>query len=375
MKKITIFFIAIAITILWSCHQSPSSSAAEGTAIEMRHADLLSLKECDGYIYAEIANPWDSTAPLHSYILVDKNAPLPDNLPKGDIVRIPIENAVVYTSVHCGLIDQLGAYDCIKGVCDLKYIKLARLQADVEARKVKNLGEGTNPDIETIIDLQPDAILLSPFQNSGTYGKIGKLGIPLIECADYMETSALGRAEWMKFYGLLTGRAMEADTTFAGVETRYNNLKALVSKTDERNAPSVITDLKFGNTWYVPGGQSTIGRLMADAGGNYLYHDTQESGSIPLSPEEVFDRAIDADVWVLKYNQATDKTYAEIAQEYTNYTNIKAFKDKNVYGCNTAVSAFYEETPFHPDLLLRDFIKIFHPELLPNYELRYYKRI
>lgn len=393
-KHLLSFISALLLTVLSlglnsSCANPTTISVSEGTELEMKYADLLTLTQCDGYIHAQISNPWDSTRLLHSYILIDKDAEIPSNLPKGDIVRTPISNAVVYTSVHCGLINQLGAYDCIRGICDLKYIKLDKLQSDCKSGKVKNLGEGTNPNIEAIIDMQPDAILLSPFQNSGTYGKIGKLGIPIIECADYMETSALGRAEWMKFYGILTGKAYEADTTFTALATRYNSMKDKVVKylnsdlapkdtprmTATVSKPSVITDLKFGNTWYVPGGKSTIGRLIADAGGNYLYSNTKESGSLALSPEEVFDRAIDADVWILKYNQATDKTYAEIAQEYSNYSNMAAFKSRQVYGCNTAVSAFYEETPFHPDLLLMDYIKIFHPSILPDYELKYYKKI
>ena len=374
MRKL--FFINILLLMLvWSCTPNSAPQEVEGNKVQMHYSDLLTLTDCEGYIYAEIANPWDSTSPLHRYILIDKEAEVPENLPAGDIVRTPISNAVVYTSVHCSLINQLGAYDCIKGVCDLKYIKLDQLQKDVEAGKVRNLGEGTNPIIEDIIDMQADAILLSPFQNSGTYGKLGKIGIPIIECADYMETSALGRAEWMKFYGILTGKTYEADTTFTALEKRYNELKSLASQNERKGKQKVITDLKFGNTWYVPGGQSTVGRLLADAGAAYLFAERTESGSIPLAPEEVFDRAIDADVWVLKYNQATDKTYAEIEQEYANYANIKAFKQRNVYGCNTAVSAFYEETPFHPDLLLKDYIKILHPELLPDYKLRYYKKI
>lgn len=374
MKKIFILNI-LFLALLWSCKPQSANQEVEGNEVQMHYSDLLTLTQCDGYVYAEIANPWDSASTLHRYILIDKQAEVPDNLPAGDIVRTPIANAIVYTSVHCGLINQLGAYDCIKGVCDLQYIKLPQLQADCAAGKVKNLGEGTNPNVEGIIDMAPDAILLSPFQNSGTYGKIGKLGIPLIECADYMETSALGRAEWMKFYGILTGKAYEADTTFSALEKRYNELKSLATQGNTKGRQKVITDLKFGNTWYVPGGNSTVGRLLADAGANYLYGYTTESGSIPLAPEEVFDRAIDADVWVLKYNQATDKTYSEIAQEYANYANIKAFKERNVYGCNTGTTSFYEETPFHPDLLLKDYIKILHPNLLPDYKLRYYKKI
>lgn len=357
--------------IVQSCAHA-TSSAPEGTRMEMRYADLLTLTECEGYTYAEIADPWDSTHVLHRYILIDREAEVPDNLPEGDVVRIPLQKDVVYTSVHCALIDQLGAAECIKGVCDLKYIKLSSIHDGVKSGAVVDLGEGTNPNIEAVIDLEPDAILLSPFQNSGTYGKLGKLGIPIIECADYMETSALGRAEWMKLYGLLVGKAYEADTTFTGIEQRYNDLKEL---TQGKERPSVITDLKFGSTWYVPGGNSTIGRLLADAGAAYVFADTNESGSIPMAPEAVFDKAIDADFWIIKYNQATDKTYDEIEQEYANYANMKAFKHRNVYACNTGEVPFYEDIPFHPDHLLKDFIWIFHPECLPDHVSVYYKKV
>lgn len=386
MKRfVYITTILSVMTIFWSCKNSTSSSSVEGTKMEMHYSDLLTLTECEGYTYAEIADPWDSTHVLHRYILIDKEAKVPSNLPEGDIVRIPLDKAVVYTSVHSSLIDQLGAVEKIKGVCDLKYIKVPYIQNGVKNGNVADLGEGTNPNIESIIDLEPDAILLSPFQNSGTYGKLGKLGIPLIECADYMETSALGRAEWMKFYGLLVGKAYEADTTFTGLENRYNTLKELANTSHPFSSgerargkglyPTVITDLKFGGTWYVPGGKSTIGRLLADAGANYIYAETTESGSIPLAPEAVFDKAIDADLWIIKYNQATDKTYEEIAQEYANYSNMKAFKERNVYACNTGKVPFYEDVPFHPDHLLKDYIKIFHPECLPNYELKFYKKL
>jgi len=372
-KRLSILLIVvIEIIAIASCRKSDSAVSLDGKTVEMQYADLLTMHECDGYVYAQVRNPWDSASVLHSYILVDKDKPMPESLPEGDVVRVPVENAVVYTAVHCALLYEIGAYDCIGGVCDLKYIKLDRLQQDCKADKVKNLGEGTTPNIEGIIDLSPDAILLSPFQNSGTYGKVGKLGIPIIECADYMETSALGRAEWMRFYGYLTGHRAEADSVFSLVEKEYNDLKALAQSAKEY--PKVITDLKFGSSWYVPGGNSTVGKLLKDAKVDYVFKDREESGSIPMNPETVFENAIDADVWIIKYNQAEDKSYDEIAAEYANYANIKAFKQHNIYACNTAYVPYYEETPFHPERLLKDYIKIFHPSLLKGYSLRFYKR-
>lgn len=359
--------------LLASC-SSKQDDNVSGNSIEMQYASLLAMHECDGYISAEVKNPWDSTKILHRYILVPKDKELPTSLPKGDVIRIPLTRSVVYTSVHASLINQLGAYSAIAGVCDAEYMYLDKLQADVKTGKIVDCGQGTTPNIERIIDLTPDAILLSPFENSGTYGKLGTIGIPLIECADYMETSALGRAEWMRFYGLLVGKKEQADSLFASVEKSYNDLKALVSDTKEKK-PTVIADKKFGASWYIAGANSTVGRLFADAGADYIFNDEQASGSVPYAPEVVFDRGQQADIWLIKYNQDTDLTYSQLAQEWTNYSKFAAFEKKSVYACNLSKVPFYEETPFHPEYLLKDYIIIFHPDKIKDHELRYYKKM
>lgn len=374
MKKVLFIVIIGMVHLLFSSCANNGNSTNDGESIEMRYASLLTLSQCEGYITAEIKNPWDSTKILHRYILVDKDAELPTGLPKGDIVKTPITHAVFYTSVHTSLIDQLGAYSSIAGVCDSEYMYLDKLQNDIKAGKIVDCGKGTTPDIEKIIDLSPDAVLLSPFENSGSYGKLGNLGIPLIECADYMETSALGRAEWMRFYGLLTGRQAEADSTFAGIEKRYNDLKALV-KHQEGGCPTVFTDMKFGSSWYVAGANSTVGRLLADAGADYIFKDEKASGSVPYDPEIVFDRGQQADLWLIKYNKDYDMTYDQLAKEWSNYSRLSAFQHHNVYACNLSKVPFYEETPFHPDLLLRDYIIIFHPEAIKEHTLRYFQKI
>ncbi len=373
--KSIIFYILTATVTLASCRGNNAAVSLDNAkSIEMQYADFLTLQEGEGFVYAEIINPWDTTKTLHKYVLVPAGEQVPANLPEGDIVRTPLKNTVVYTSVHTALIDELGAYDAIKGECNAQYVKMGKVQTDMKSGKIKDLGSGTNPDFEGIIDLSPDAILLSPFENSGNYGRLGKIGVPIIECADYMETSPLGRAEWMRFYGLLFGKQEEADSIFAYVEKRYNDLKSIVTKAKTR--PTVITDLKFGSSWYVSGGNSTVGNMLADAGADYIFKDEKASGSVPYSPEVVFDKGQHAEIWIIKYNQATDKTYDEIASEYNCYSQIDAFKNKNIYFCNTNYIPYYEEVPFHPDMLLKDYICIFHPELMPaKTEMRYYKKL
>ena len=214
MKKIALsVFIGMVVLFLSACggRSKATSALVTGDTIPLRYAENLTLVAYPEYTVATLRNPWDTLRTLHTYILVPAAEPLPAHLPQGTVVRTPLSKAVVYSSVHCGLVNNLGAFNSIGGICDLKYIKLPVVQEGVKRGTIADCGDGMNPDMEKIIDLHPDAILLSPFENSGGYGRIEKLNIPIIECADYMETSALGRAEWMRFYGLLFGAAPKAD--------------------------------------------------------------------------------------------------------------------------------------------------------------------
>ena len=376
MKKILLSAHIVTIVLLLAAcggGSKTSSASLQGDTIPLKYAENLTLVKGEGYTEARLRNPWDTTALLHTYILVEKDKPLPNRLPEGTLVRTPLSNALVYTAVHCNLIQELGAVESIGGICELQYIKVPEIIEGCRNGSIVNAGEGTNPDMEKIIDLHPDALLLSPYENSGGHGQVEKLKIPIIECADYMETSALGSAEWIRFYGLLFHQSAKADSIFAIVEKNYNELKALA--TSQPTQPKVMCELKSGSAWYVPGGNSTTGKLYNDAGGDYLFDHYPNSGAVPLSFETVFDKAQDADVWLMKYNQPTDKTLSGIRNDYSPYAQFKAFKDGQVYGCNTNYAAYYEDFPFHPDKVLMDLIKIFHPSLLPEYELKYFSKL
>ena len=376
MKQIS-FFLTLWVTVLLlsACggKNSTASGSAQGDTIPLHYSSNLSLIDYEDYIVAQLRNPWDTAKILHTYVLVDKKQPLPQELPQGTLVRTPLSKAVIYSSVHCSLLKDFGALNSIGGVCDLKYIKLPEIEEGCRKGTIADVGDGMNPNIEKIIDLHPDAILLSPFENSGGYGRVEKLNVPIIECADYMETSSLGRAEWMRFYGLLFGKKTEADAMFAAVERNYKDLQELVKPISF--APSVMCDLKTSSTWYTPGGNSTIAKLYSDAGANYIFREDTHSGSLPYPFEVIFEKGQQTDFWLIRYNQPVDKTYGELEKEFAPYAGFRAFKERNIYGCNTNRVPFYEETPFHPDWLLKDLIKIFHPSLLEGYELRYYNKL
>ena len=375
MKKTLLSaYIVTLVLLLSACGGgSKTSSAFDGEIIPLKYAENLTLIKGEGYTEARLRNPWDTIALLRTYILVDKDSEMPKHLPEGTLVRTPLSKALVYTATHCNLIHELGTVKSIGGICELQYIKVPEIIEGCQNGTIVNAGEGTNPDIEKIIDLHPDALLLSPYENSGGHGQVEKLKIPIIECADYMETSALGSAEWIRFYGLLFGREALADSIFAEVEKNYNEWKALA--TAQPVKPRLMCEVKSGSAWYVSGGRSTTGKLYADAGADYVFASYPNAGGVPLSFETVFDKAQDADVWLMKYNHPTDKTYQSLQEDYAPYANFKAFKNKNIYYCNTAYRPYYEDFPFHPDRVLKDLIKIFHPSLLPEYELKYFSKL
>lgn len=377
MKKILLSaYIVTWVLLLSACGggSKTSSLQAEGDTVRMKYSSLLQIVKHADYTVVMIRNPWDTLKVLHTYLLADREKPLPEHLPEGTVVRTPLQKSVIYSSVHCSLWSELDELKGIGGVCGLEYIKLPQIQEGCRNGSIVNVGNSMNPDIERIIDLRPDAILLSPFENSGGYGRVGKLNIPIIECADYMETSALGRAEWMRLYGLLLGKEAQADSLFAGIEKEYLTLTQQV-KSQNLKRPTVISEMKNSSAWYIPGGNSTMGRLYQDAGADYVFAYLSNSGSVPLAFETVFDRGGNADIWLIKYNQPQDKTYSELERDYVPYARFKAFQDRKVYGCNTNHVPFYEESPFHPELLLKDLIKIFHPELLPDYDLKYFSNL
>lgn len=377
MKKILLSaYIVTWVLLLSACGggSKTSSLQAEGDTVRMKYSSLLQIVKHADYTVVTIRNPWDTLKVLHTYLLADREKPLPEHLPEGTVVRTPLQKSVIYSSVHCSLWSELDELKGIGGVCGLEYIKLPQIQEGCRNGSIVNVGNSMNPDIECIIDLRPDAILLSPFENSGGYGRVGKLNIPIIECADYMETSALGRAEWMRLYGLLLGKEAQADSLFAGIEKEYLTLTQQV-KSQNLKRPTVISEMKNSSAWYIPGGNSTMGRLYQDAGADYVFASLSNSGSVPLAFETVFDRGGNADIWLIKYNQPQDKTYSELERDYAPYARFKAFQDRKVYGCNTNHVPFYEESPFHPELLMKDLIKIFHPELLPDYDLKYFSNL
>lgn len=236
-----------------------------------------------------------------------------------------------------------------------------------------DVGSSFSPNIEKIIDILPDALFISPYENTVGYGRLEETGVPIIECADYMEESALGRAEWIKFFGLFLGCEKTADSLFAVIDSSYCALKNLASKL--KPSPSMLIDKKTGSVWYVPGGCSTIGTMIYDAGAVYPFADNNSAGSLALPFETVLEKAGAADIWAFRYSGKHSATYGDLLSEFHGYGRLKAYQMRNCFGCNVDNTRFYEETPFRPDYLLADFIQMAHPEIECLGGLRYFRPV
>ena len=434
-RKIYIFGALLALLVLTACQggKTTAGEAEEGDTLKMKYAKLLTIvkhgekgtaslnndAEDAEYQYAEVnvANPWKAGTLLHRYILIPKGKEGDETVARlalqrtsgmgctTDTVRTPVERSAVFIAPHCQLMYELGCQQAIRGVCDLDYInipdvkKRAALSRNTAARKassgnvssgkasvgnsIVDCGSSMAPDIERIIALKPEAILLSPFENSGGYGKLDKLHIPIIEAADYMESSPLGRAEWMKFYGMLfkkDGNAPKtalaascepkADSLFAKIEKEYLKLKAEAAGYPK--GLSILTERKTGNVWYVPGGQSTIGILLKDANARYVFEDDLHSGSLAMSPEQILAKGKQVDIWAFKYFGGAPLSQAQLLQEYDGYKALAAFNRGNIYQVDTSTVPYFELTSFHPELLLREFIILAHGERFGK--LKFYKK-
>ena len=376
-KLSLLLYSCVAVSLLSCGRRTAAEPQTAGDSLFMKYSTLLSIAEYDGYTLATIKNPWKPGKLLHQYALVPRTSDIRHQtsiLPEdATVIEVPIQRAAVFTTVHCALLTEFGLGDRIVGVADSKYIKIPYIHEHIAKGRIVDCGNGLNPVVEKIMDVKPDVIMLSPFENSGGYGKTEEIGIPLIECAEYMETSPLGRAEWMRFYGLLFGVGEKADAMFHEVDSCYTALKQQATEAGEGR--SVIVDKVVGSVWYMPGGRSTIGQMIQDAGGRYPWANDEQSGSLALPFESVLERGGESDVWMLRYSSDHEWDYRELLSGHQGYGQLRAFREKEVYGCNVEQSKFYEETPFHPNYLLNDFIQILHPDIIGTSSLRYYKKL
>lgn len=332
------FFIALLAAFVFSCKNGKTEGDAAGDTVIFRHARFVSVVKQGENARIDIRNPWDTMSTLRSIR-----------------VKVPVKCAAVYTATHAALLAELGVADRIGGMFDTQYIMHKGIRDAIGQGKIRNLGSGNAVNIEQVMDLHPDLLMPSPYEGQGGYGRLEQMGIPVMECADYMEVSPLARAEWIRVYGILFGVEERADSLFAAIESRYVALKALAKNVQAR--PRLLTERPFNGMWHVPCGESTTGILYRDAGADYLFSELPGSGANAMSMEMVLDKGVNADFWLVKSFGTIDKE--QIVQDCPPARLIPA----RLLVCNTKAVPFFEETPFHPEYLLENLISIIHPEL------------
>jgi len=362
MKTLNHIILLIALAFFVSCKDNRVEKQDKGERIAC--AKLLNIVDGNGYTVVEVSDPWNAGKLLDRYVLVARGSEA-DSLPEGTKIEVPLTSAIVYSSVHTYGIEAIGADDAVTGVADAQYF------SKLPDEKVVDIGSSLSPSIEKVIQLAPQAIILSPYQNSG-FGDIARTGISIVQMADYMENTPLGRAEWIKFLGLLFGRENQADSMYEAVCANYEKLRERIAES-AKTRPRVLTEELTSGVWYVPGGDSYMAHLLQDAGGDYPWRDDKSTGSLQLNIEAVLAEAGDADVWIVRtygYDETRDNMLA--ASEMCRH--FKAFKTDGIYGCNTSATNIFDLMAFRPDSVLKEYASILHPALAGS-QLRFFKKI
>ena len=371
-----IYSIIVILSVLFtSCNFSKQRDFTEvGDTLQLKYARGVDVIRYQDYTIVDIKNPWKSKELLQRYILYtrDNAQKLPSSL-QGTKVSIPLERCVMSTAAHCYLLNQLKQTSNIAAVLGRKYIHIPVIENEITRGNIADAGEEFQPNIEKLILIKPDALFLSPYEQAGSYQNLDKLGVPIIFCADYMESSSLARAEWMKVYGLFFNCEKLAEKLFEEVERNYKSQTAMAHQANSKN--EIFTERLMSGTWYCPGGTSTIAQLIKDANGIYSFAENEKAGSIPLTFEQVFAKTQQAKVWSFTYNGEKDMTMSDLLKEDARYKALKVVSNGSVYACNASKVPFFEETPFRPDWLLHDFVIMLHPNYFQTNQLKYYKKL
>lgn len=296
--------------------------------------------------------------------------------PKVYSLQDSIKRIVVTSTTHLPYLELLGLEDRLVGFPNTNYISSEKIRSLVDQGKVKDLGTDGNINLEILISLNPDAVIAFDMgSESSSLDKIAEAGIPVIYNADYLESSALGRAEWIKFFGALFHKEAEADSIFSSIVTTYDSLKTLTTSIENR--PSIVSGVLYGDVWFLPGGKNWASGFFKDAGGHYLWEQDSTGGWLELSFESVFDKARTADYWI---GTSTFNSATALKGQDERYADFDAFQNGKLYNYSKRLNEFggydfFESGYARPDLVLADMIKILHPELLPAYETYYYEQL
>jgi len=370
--------ILFSLFILGLTHCKKTKNIAKATVNENEivHAEGFSLVEYDDFSILKVKNTYPESEESFTYVLHKENIIIPDTLQQFTAIQIPVQKIIVTSTTHIPSLEMLGVENTLVAFPTLKYISSETTRERIDQGKVREIGKNQSLNTEVILDLNPDVIVgYSVDGDMKAFKNLEKSGQKVIFNSDWTEKTPLGKAEWIKFFGALYDKKEKANLEFETIEESYNKALKLAQKAETK--PSILAGAIYEDQWFLPQGDSWAALFLKEANGNYLWADSTGTGSLALSFETVLDKAKDADFWI---GPGQFTSIEEIIKDNKNYEFFKAVETKNVYSFSTKKGKtggviYYELAPNRPDLVLKDIIKILHPELLPNYELFFFEQL
>lgn len=363
-----------------SCNQNPENKTSGNSKsntindFNIEYANGFEVDIIEGGYILNITEAWPEAERSFTYLLQNTDQEPQTEMEYDYKIKIPIESIVVTSTTHIPSLDTLGVLDKLVGFPNTDYISSENARALVETEQIKDIGQNESLNTELLVQLNPDAVVTFAVKGQNkSVESLKQAGIPILYNADWVESDPLGKAEWIKFFGLLFGKVEKSQQIFEGIKTEYERVKVLAKNANEK--PSVLSGALWKDQWYLPAGESWQAQLISDANANYLYADTEGTGSLSLSFESVFAEASSTEFWIAP-GQYT--SYSQMLEQQSHYGKFKAFQKQNIFtfastlGENGGV-LYYELAPNRPDLVLKDLISVFHPELLKDYKNKFFK--
>ena len=371
-------FACSVLLYLLGCKQinEKNSVPFSASANSVKYAKGLEIYKYDGYSILKITKPWPEATAGFTYILKEKNGIVPDSLKQFTVISVPIQSIVVTSTTHIPSLEMLGVENTLVGFPSTNFISSVKTRKRIDAGNVREVGVNESLNTEVLIDMKPDVIVSFGINNNNpTIDNLQKSGLNVLINGDWTEQSPLGKAEWIKFLGALYGLDAKANALFTSIENNYKNALALSEKTTQK--PTVLSGAMFQDQWYVPQGESWVSVFLKDAKSDYLWKETKGFGSLSLPFETILDKAQNATFWIAPGDFSSLK---QMSDSNPHYAEFSSFKNKKVYSYAINKGAkggivYFELASARPDLVLKDLIKIFHPELLPNYQPFFFHKL
>lgn len=378
MFKIKIIVFILLVSFLNSCKNNSreKSNFDEDISNSITYSKGFSLYDYSNYKKLTIHTSFKGDNDAQDYFLVPKSSKIPKTIRQKNIIRIPIERIVVTSTTHIPMLELLGVENTLVGFPNMDYISSEKTRARIENGNVQELGQEQHINTEIFIDLQPELVVgFGVNSMNQSFQNIKKTGIPVVMNSDWLEQTPLGRAEWIRFFGALFQKDAIASTRFNAIASDYNAIKEMAFQSSE--IPTVLSGSLFQDVWHMPAGNSFVAYFLQDAKADYLWKDSQGTGSLSLSLESVLEKGKNADFWIAPGFFTSKETMLQNSPHYKEFT---AFTRDNIYSYATKKGAtggvlYYELATARPDLVLKDLVSIFHPEVFPKYEKTFFEKI